>query len=379
MENICDYKRDDLVRIAKRENNTKRPYLLVDPMQGKHVPISPTKSLSLFKSLADKLYSTYPGEKLLIIGFAETATAIGAAIACYSPVDSYYIQTTREIIPNANYLFFSETHSHATEQKLVKNDLEMMIKNTDRIVFAEDEVTTGNTILSIINLIKKEYSTLKLKFGIVSILNGMSESTIKDFFNQQIQCTTLLQLINEDYTDTISNYKYDESLCRKLSYPESGITTVTINDYANTRLGVETNSYLSKCQTLFNKMVKHFEQNSLENKKLLVLGTEEFMFPAMYCGYNFEKNCNCKSVHFHATTRSPILPSRDKDYPLFSRYELRSVYDEDRTTFIYNLTKYDKIIIIHDSTSNTNKGLCSLIAALNENNCTEISIFKWSD
>lgn len=378
MESNRIYQKNDLVCIARRENNTKRPYLLVDPMQGKHIPISPSKSLTLFKDLADKLYLAYPNEKLLVIGFAETATAIGAAIACYASIDSYYIQTTREIIPNVDYLFFSETHSHATEQKLVKNNLATMIKNTDRIVFAEDEVTTGNTILSIIKLIKNEYCTLAPKFGIVSILNGMSEPIFNDFLNNNIKCTCLLRLTNENYNKMLSSYTYDESLCHKLSYMKNSIATNTITGYLNTRLGVNAHSYLSICQTLSDNILNYVSKSSLDNKKVLILGTEEFMFPAMYFAYNLEKNCTCESVHFHATTRSPILPSANENYPILSRYELRSVYDEDRTTFIYNLTKYDKVIIIHDSTSSTSKGLSSLIAALKQNNCNDIIIFKWN-
>ncbi len=35
------YKEEDLVRIAKRENNTKRKYLVVNRLQGKHIPVSP--------------------------------------------------------------------------------------------------------------------------------------------------------------------------------------------------------------------------------------------------------------------------------------------------------------------------------------------------
>ena len=44
-----NYQQKDLVRIAKRENNTKRNYLVVDPLQGKHVPVEPSKALNLFK------------------------------------------------------------------------------------------------------------------------------------------------------------------------------------------------------------------------------------------------------------------------------------------------------------------------------------------
>ena len=143
------------MRIAKRENNTKRNYLVVDPLQGKHVPVEPSKALNLFKSLAEKLQGKYEGERLLLIGFAETATAIGAQAAI--TLETKYIQTTREVIPDARYLFFSEAHSHATEQKLVKDDIDRVINDIDRIVFIEDEVTTGNTIMNIIKIITKEY------------------------------------------------------------------------------------------------------------------------------------------------------------------------------------------------------------------------------
>ena len=38
------YVESDLVRIAKRENNTKRNYLVVNPLQGKHIPVQPSKA-----------------------------------------------------------------------------------------------------------------------------------------------------------------------------------------------------------------------------------------------------------------------------------------------------------------------------------------------
>lgn len=101
-----------------------------------------------------------------MIGFAETATAIGAQAAI--TLGTKYIQTTREVIPDARYLFFSEAHSHATEQKLVKDDIDRVINDIDRIVFIEDEVTTGNTIMNIIKIITKEYQK-KIKFAVASV------------------------------------------------------------------------------------------------------------------------------------------------------------------------------------------------------------------
>ena len=76
-----EYTEKDLVKIAKRENNTKRNYLVVDPLQGKHIPVVPSKALDLFAALADTFREKYKDEKLLLVGFAETATAIGAQAA----------------------------------------------------------------------------------------------------------------------------------------------------------------------------------------------------------------------------------------------------------------------------------------------------------
>ena len=120
------YQESDLVCIGKRENNKKRNYLVVNKLQGKHIPVSPSKALGMFDALADILKEKYSGKKLLLVGFAETATAIGAEIAI--KLGAYYIQTTREIIDNVSYLFFSEAHSHATEQKLVKEDIEKFVR-----------------------------------------------------------------------------------------------------------------------------------------------------------------------------------------------------------------------------------------------------------
>ena len=75
------YTEQGVVRIARRENNNKRKYLVVNRLQGKHVPVKPGEALSMFGALADTLKGKYEAEKLLVVGFAETATAIGAAVA----------------------------------------------------------------------------------------------------------------------------------------------------------------------------------------------------------------------------------------------------------------------------------------------------------
>ena len=79
-----EYTIDELVTVAKRENNLKRPYLYVNPIQGKHIPVTPHKVLNLFKYMGDILQEKYPYEQILVIGFAETATAVGAGISRFA-------------------------------------------------------------------------------------------------------------------------------------------------------------------------------------------------------------------------------------------------------------------------------------------------------
>ena len=68
------YKEKQLVGIAKRENNTKRKYLVVNRLQGKHIPVSAKEAFRMFSELAAQVREAYAGERLLLVGFAETAT-----------------------------------------------------------------------------------------------------------------------------------------------------------------------------------------------------------------------------------------------------------------------------------------------------------------
>ena len=186
----------DLVAIAKRENNPKRSYLVVNRLQGKHIPAVPAETFAMFQSLAAVCQKEYADTRVLVIGFAETATAIGVTVAVALGAD--YIQTTREDIAGAEYLYFSEEHSHATEQRLVKEGLEAAIARAERILFVEDEVTTGRTILNIIRLLRMQYPKA-CKFAVASLLNGMDETARMQYQEQNIPLHFLVRTHQADY------------------------------------------------------------------------------------------------------------------------------------------------------------------------------------
>ena len=372
-----DYTEEQIVRIAKRENNNKRNYLVVNALQGKHIPVSGKQSLEMFNTLAKKVKTTRSkGEKLLLIGFCETATAIGSALAIY--LRSFYMQTTRETIKNVEYLYFSEEHSHATEQKLVEKDIRDFINDVDRIIFVEDEVTTGNTILNIINILEQKYNT-EVKFSVASILNGMDKKSLEIYAQRNITLHYLIKTDHAKYSEIAEKFSGDGKYypCNTET-PKISIKEYQISGYINARRTIMGHKYLMACKLLYHTLENYKKLEHIfrqQNKKILVLGTEEFMYPSIYIASLLEKNGNV--VKCHSTTRSPIAVSLEKDYPLHERFSLVSLYDDNRKTFIYNLDKYDEVLIITDSTNKSRMGINSLVNALAEKGNTNISLVRW--
>ncbi len=363
------YEEKDLVRIAKRENNNKRSYLVVDPLQGKHVPVSPFKALTLFSSLADKVREAYSEEKLLLVGFAETATAIGAEIAVC--LGAKYIQTTREVIEGVEYLYFSEEHSHATEQKLVKDDIDAVIDDIDRIVFAEDEVTTGKTILNIIDRIEQYYPG-KVKFSVASLLNGMSKEHLAQYEERKINLHYLVKTSHEKYeklaAEIEENGKYHACMPEKTD----AFQVMELSGYLNARRLTDAGMYEEACGKLWQQVSEKI--GNVRGEHILVLGTEEFMYPAIYLGAKLEEmgnDCLC-----HATTRSPIVVSSEETYPLHERYELKSLYDSNRRTLLYDIGEYDRVYVVTDAPERKGEGIYNLVNALYTKN-KNIILIRW--
>lgn len=410
------YSESDLVRIARRENNTKRSYLVVNRLQGKHIPVKPSAAFEMFGELADTLRGAYEGERLLLVGFAETATAIGAAVAV--ELGTKYIQTTREVIPQVDYIFFSEEHSHATEQKLVKDDMDVCMGEIDRIVFVEDEVTTGKTILNIIAMLEKLYPGA-VQYSVASLLNGMDEAALKLYADKGIRLHYLVKTNHDAYSVVAEQFAGDgtyvacdtgafaeiesaagaaynteiESAAGDAYNGETGsiagavynaqsaaagsglplsVTALSMGGSRNARRWVDARKYQEACDALW----KQIEAVLAENLKgrVLVLGTEEFMYPALYVAGKIEQKG--VEVRSHATTRSPIAVSTEAEYPLHVRYELRSLYDKDRVTFVYDIDAYDTVLIVTDADTEQQEGLNSLINALKKKN-DKIFCIRW--
>lgn len=363
--------RDAMVKVAKRENNNKRGYLIVNSLQGKHVPVSPNKSLQLFQQLSVQVSEYYSGESILVIGFAETATAIGAAVAIH--LGCLYLQTTREDISGMNPLFFQETHSHATEQKLSRDALEQVIPQIDRILFVEDEITTGNTILNAINCIQS-LCAHEMQYSVASILNGMNSDRLTHFNDRGIGVHFIYHIDNTSFAEQAQLFQSNGNAYKATITEKADTSVINLcQNYMDPRTLVDGQYYGKSCEKLCLMLEPYFSKMS---RNVLVLGTEEFMYPALRVAAYAESTFNL-NVRFHATTRSPITVSTHLDYPLHQRYELVSLYDSNRITYLYNLAQYDHVIVITDAAPTRADGILTLLDSLHKQGNQNIHIIRW--
>lgn len=353
---------NEVLRVAKRFNNSRRNYLLVNPLQGKHLPTKPSAALEMMNALGLKVAEKFSSSRL-VIGFAETATAIGAVVAKNLSEDCFYIQTTRETF-SGEFVEFLEEHSHAPEQKLFAENFAAMVKQSPSIIFVDDEFSTGKTLLNIVRQLKRQFPALNdKKICAASIINRLSAENLASLSAENISCVSLVEL-NQNFD--AENFTVTEAQNVEPVKNFADVHAVKIT--SNPRRGVKIGDYFAQCAAIADSVERIGGAS-----EVVVLGTEECMLPAIIVANRLERENF--SVVTYSTTRSPIGISTDENYPIREGFKLRSFYDSTRTTFIYNLRRYDVAIIVTDA-QNFSAGLSDLVAALKIHGVDKIFVVR---
>ncbi|MFF9085209.1 phosphoribosyltransferase [Streptomyces sp. NPDC014991] len=140
-----------LLGLALRRN-PKRAHLLVSNVLGKHVPQSPSvvydHGFRLGRRVAELLGGT-EAATAVVLGYAETATGLGHAVADGLGPVPYLHSTRRPVAGIAPAGGFEESHSHATSHLLLPED-PALLAGDGPLVLVDDEFSTGNTVLNTI-------------------------------------------------------------------------------------------------------------------------------------------------------------------------------------------------------------------------------------
>lgn len=347
-------------QIAKRYQNQKRAYLLVNALQGKHIPVSPKDALALFSRLGKLLHEKYPAAKL-VIGFAETATAIAAGTAAEIGDDCVFLTTTRAAhIEDGACVCFEERHSHLTAQKLYTQNFREILACTNEILVIDDEISSGRTVQNLIEALRAQFpETAMHPFIVGSVLNRVPPEQKRKCAEQHIYFEQLYEALPADYAEDVRGDDFsapEEAFSIPVSFRGKACTL----PFPEFRRSVSMGDYLTFCARLSDLVMTVADFTRYDT--VLVLGTEECMYPSIFAARRMERECGC-AVYCHSTTASPIACSREKGYPIQNGFRLPSVYDENRDSYLYNLRKYDAAVIVSDVRTR-NGGLGALEALL---------------
>ncbi|WP_202171312.1 phosphoribosyltransferase family protein [Bacillus sp. USDA818B3_A] len=385
VKNPYDIPINDLFTMAARINK-KRSFLFVSKVLGKHLPIEPEKALAIaallgvrylesvdgleFKKRKDFLSLLFDGgsydslpfipEKInpLIIGFAETATALGHGFFdCFQRAE--YFHTTREDINGqAPVITFEEEHSHATSHRCYI-PIEM-ISHKREIILIDDELTTGKTALNIIKSIHAAFP--RQVYTVVSILDWRSEEDQQRFLRLEQDLGIKINVVSLIAGKVnIHSINEIESLTKitGTSNQKASIEVVQLDSFFTA------STYVSKDQLLGVPFIKetgrfglsssenvavqgkitsagHFLRQKREGKRTLCIGTGEFMYLPMKLAAEMGSE-----VYYQSTTRSPIHIQNVDGYGARFGVTFPNPEDEKITHFVYNIppSHYDELFV----------------------------------
>lgn len=215
------------------------------------------------------------------------------------------------------------------------------------------------------------------KIVAASIINRLSKDNLQRWRDESIESVCLLKLDNTDYSSTVESFNVEAASLYSSGYDNSdNLVSVLTQSLPDPRLGVVISDYYKFCVSKTDLIKSNC---TFQGKKVLVLGTEECMLPALLIGKAIEDGKEAKSVKCHATTRSPIGVSNLPEYPIETGFSIHSLYDLQRETFIYNLRSYDVALIITDANGAYDRGLFELSMILKEFGCQEILCLAGAD
>ncbi|MFB7546207.1 phosphoribosyltransferase domain-containing protein [Streptomyces sp. NPDC056154] len=188
----------DLLGLALRRN-PKRAHLLVSNVLGKHVPQKPSVVYAAGFELGRRvreLLGDAASRRAVVLGYAETATGLGHAVADGLGVAPYLHSTRRPVEGVERAGGFEESHSHATSHLLLPENPALLAGDRDPadadaevrvgadagagpgvgvgapLVLVDDEFSTGNTVLNTIRALHERYP--RSRYVVVALVDMRS-------------------------------------------------------------------------------------------------------------------------------------------------------------------------------------------------------------
>ncbi|MFS4094839.1 phosphoribosyltransferase [Streptomyces sp. AF1A] len=359
-----------LLGLALRRN-PKRAHLLVSHVLGKHVPQSPAvvygHGVRLGRRVAG-LLGAREAARAVVLGYAETATGLGHAVADGLGTAPYLHSTRRPVPGVAPAGGFEEAHSHATSHLLLPED-PGLLSGDGPLVLVDDEFSTGNTVLNTIRDLHARHP--RGRYVVVALVDMRSADDTARLrrFAQEIGARV-------DVVATASGtVRLPEGVLEKGQELVAGhecAQTAPEPSYGRvSRLELHwprglpdggrhgfTPAHRARLEAALPAMAARIaEALPAGARSVLVLGFEELMYAPLRLARELEQLVPAQ-VRFSTTTRSPVLAVDDPGYAIRTRLVFPAhddPADGPGERYAYNVAGggFDTVVAVVDSAADT--------------------------
>ncbi|MET9589934.1 phosphoribosyltransferase domain-containing protein [Streptomyces sp. NPDC006516] len=364
----------ELLGLALRRN-PKRAHLLVSNVLGKHVPQRPSVVHAAGRELGERvrhLLGEADAARAVVLGYAETATGLGHAVADGLGVAPYLHSTRRPVEGVAQAGGFEESHSHATSHLLLPEDPDLL-RTTEEggpLVLVDDEFSTGNTVLNTVRALHARYP--RDRYVIVALVDMRSADDRRrlaafaeeigarvDLVARARGAVLLPDGVLEKGRSLVAAHEAAATETEPPA-PRCAPARVALDWPAGVPDGGRhgfTPVHRAALEAALPGMAARVADALGDARRVLVLGFEELMYAPLRLGTALE-DATTAEVRYSTTTRSPVLAVDDPGYAIRSRLVFPAHDDPadgpgDR--YAYNVAGggFDAVVAVVDSAADT--------------------------
>jgi len=302
---------------------SRRPYLLISKPAARQIPIRPSFMNSMVSLLVDQI--TDIEGPVLVIGMAEGGIAPGANLhreLISRSLESYYTCSTRMRLDKEILFQFEEAHKWALPHKIYLSADPSIYDRIKTIVIVEDEITTGNTTMNLLQNIVDSNRFKNLKKIIPAAFADWSQAAADKRFPGLSSSVSLL-------TGSVKHKNISANPVSPEVYEWEKIID-------NINLEKDWGRLTSK--TIDDSLLPDFICKPRE--KTLVIGSTEYAWPPFMLADRLEKQG--ADVEFVIAQQNTLTVGE----PIKQTFIFRDNYGLGIDNFLYNVDveKYEKII-----------------------------------
>ena len=378
IEQSNHYQLAALLGFAQRIN-PKRAFLFVSKVLGRHIPVAPSTMRHAFTDLANLVPYDLP-EPILVIGMAETAVGLSAGV--HQALQTRYPQalllnSTRHAQHDGNHdksshsllTTFSEDHSHASQHLIYQSAdrvTQAQLLASKTLIMVDDEASTGNTCVNVVTALRNAGLDHLEQVHLTTLVDW----SLNQERHQHQDTADSDDTVFDQIAKRLPNIKFQRHHLLSGAWTWTDAPNpepITMPSVDTTEAGSHTlgdtgnwgrfptldstdgfDNYLLNFQTafkVFNKQAQsekeQFDKEQLP-KRILVLGSNEFVWLPFLLAEWLETQTQNSTVNFSALTRSPIALGG----AITTMLSFSDNYGLGMTNFAYNVEPNDWDLIV---------------------------------